>query len=94
MAKYVRKILFVCITILSFTGFSGCSGDQITENEYSAVLQIYSSKEFEEGFYEKLSLDQRRILLRDVIGKTKIDYASFLRYAKQFHSETVSSLFE
>ena len=88
------KIIFFFLVILFPLFISGCQRPVITEAEYSSVWQIYSSKEFEEGFFEKLSMEQKNRILRDVIGKTKIDFSAFTLYIKEHHPDSAAAILE
>jgi hypothetical protein len=55
---------------------------------------MYSCQEFEEGFFEKLSMEQKNKILRDVIQKTKIDLSAFAAYMNEHHPNAGASIFE
>ena len=88
------RILLFSILIISPLLISGCRQSSISETEYVAIWQMYSCQEFEEGFFEKLSMEQKNKILRDVIQKTKIDLSAFAAYMNEHHPNAGASIFE
>ena len=72
----------------------GCGSSAVSEHEYSLVWQIYSSREFEEGFFEKLSSEQRRKLFYEAANKAGADIDGLGAYMKDRHPQAYSQIFE
>ena len=91
--KTIRTALLIAagITILSTTG---CGRAKVTEAEYGLVWQIYTSREFEDGFYEKLSFEQKRKIFAEAAGRAGVDLGGAASFMKEQHPQAYSLIFE
>lgn len=84
-------LIFAGLAMLSLPG---CGGSKITEAEYSAVWQVYSAHEFEEGFFGKLSSEQKRRIFVEIADKAQLDISGLDVYMKSRHPQAHSQIFE
>ena len=91
--KTIRTALLIAaaITILSTTG---CGRTKVSAAEYDLVWKIYTSREFEDGFYEKLSSEQKRKIFTEAVSKARVDLGGIASYMKEQHSQAYSQIFE
>ena len=88
----MKKTMAIMLMITA-AGFCGCGKGSFSENEYRVLMQGYLSGEFEAGFDEKLSTDQKEKILKETAQTYKADYASFIDYMKNKHPDTYSRIF-
>ena len=72
----------------------GCGNSGISDREYSLVWQTYSSREFEEGFFEKLSSEQKKRLVHEAGEKVGVDIEGFASYMREKRPLIYSQIFE
>lgn len=91
--KTIRTALLIAagITILSTTG---CGRAKVSDAEYGLVWQIYTSREFEDGFYEKLSSEQKRKIFSEAASKAGVDVSGLASFMKEQHPQAYSQIFE
>ena len=91
--KRLKTAIMIAAGFMILT-LPGCGSSAVSEHEYSLVWQIYSSREFEEGFFEKLSSEQRRKLFYEAANKAGADIDGLGAYMKDRHPQAYSQIFE
>ena len=91
--KRLKTAILIAAGFMILT-LPGCGASAVSEHEYNLVWQIYSSREFEEGFFEKLSSEQKRKLFYEAADKAGSDINGLGAYMKDRHPQAYSQIFE
>ena len=91
--KTIRTALLIAAGLAILTS-TGCGRTKVSEAEYGLVWQIYTAKEFEEGFYEKLSSEQKRKIFAEAASKAGVDLGGAASFMKEQHPQAYSLIFE
>lgn len=91
--KRLKTAIMIAAGFMILT-LPGCGASAVSEHEYNLVWQIYSAREFEEGFFEKLSSEQKRKLFYEAADKAGVDINGLGAYMKDRHPQAYSQIFE
>ena len=92
MSKRVKTALLAAGLMVLI--LPGCGNSGVSDHEYSLVWQIYLSREFEEGFFEKLSSEQKKRMFYEAAGKAGADIDSLASYMREKYPQVYPKIFE
>ncbi len=88
------KQIALIILILLLTICAGCSNElALSDKQIDYIWNQYHSKEFYEGFYEKLSSNQRKKIMKEVAEENSIDFAALMLTLQEKSPDKYSVLF-
>lgn len=88
--------ILIVITFLAITLFtlSGCNSQQeLKDEELKVVWQKYYGRYFEESFYEKLTSNQRKELMKEIAEEYSISYNQLMYSLKSKYPQKFDKLF-
>ena len=91
--KRLKTAIMIAAGFMILT-LPGCGSSAVSEHEYSLVWQIYSSREFEEGFFEKLSSEQKKKIFFEAADKAGADIHELSSYMKDRYPQAYSQILE
>ena len=93
MKRRVKTAVLIIAGFMMLT-LPGCGRSGVSEQTYSLVWQLYTSREFEEGFFEKLSSEQKKKIFFEAADKAGADIHELSSYMKDRYPQAYSQILE